>query len=99
MAPHQTPAPNHESPKACGSEGFDPSRILHQRFEVQKLLGEGSYGKVYRSKRRSDGKLYAVKARTVAIVVMFYMAPTGGQATISGSTGITHSISSKTASA
>jgi len=51
---------------ACNGDGrpeHDPSRILHQKFEVQKLLGQGSYGKVYRCKRRSDGKLYAVKAR------------------------------------
>ncbi len=66
MAARQMPAPDLDMPVACNSDGrpeHDPSRILHQKFEVQKLLGQGSYGKVYRCKRRSDGKLYAVKAR------------------------------------
>ena len=69
MAAQQAPPPDHDSPVACSSEGFDPSRIMHQRFEVQKLLGQGSYGKVYRCKRRSDGKLYAVKARNLVAMV------------------------------
>ena len=69
MAARQTPAPDHDMPVACNSDGRpepDPSRILHQKFEVQKLLGQGSYGKVYRCKRRSDGKLYAVKVRVAS---------------------------------
>ena len=30
-------------------------------FEVLKRLGEGSFGTVYQVKRKSDGKIYAMK--------------------------------------
>lgn len=33
---------------------------------MQKVLGKGSYGIVYRAKRFSDGKLYALKEADVA---------------------------------
>lgn len=33
--------------------------------QVQKALGKGSYGTVYRAKRYSDGKLYALKEADV----------------------------------
>ena len=40
-------------------------RELTQRFKVQKFLGKGSYGSVYRVKRISDGKVYALKETDV----------------------------------
>lgn len=36
-----------------------PSRTLH--LQVHKLLGKGSYGKVYKVERDSDKQLYALK--------------------------------------
>lgn len=30
-------------------------------FEIQKKIGEGAFGKVYRVRRKSDGNIYAVK--------------------------------------
>eukprot|EP00899_Mesostigma_viride_P017348 jgi/Mesvir1/25614/Mv01841-RA.1 len=41
------------------------NRELLARFEVQKFLGKGSYGSVFRVKRKSDGKIYAVKETNV----------------------------------
>lgn len=43
----------------------DRDRELLQRFEVQKFLGKGSYGSVYRVRRLSDGKIYALKETNV----------------------------------
>mmetsp|Transcript_41658 Transcript_41658/g.79602 ORF Transcript_41658/g.79602 Transcript_41658/m.79602 type:complete len:516 (+) Transcript_41658:462-2009(+) len=45
----------------------DPSqdRELLQRFEVQKFLGKGSYGSVFRVRRLSDNKIYALKETNV----------------------------------
>ncbi|CAG9466460.1 unnamed protein product [Pedinophyceae sp. YPF-701] len=40
-------------------------RELTQKFKVQKFLGKGSYGSVYRVKRISDGKVYALKETDV----------------------------------
>lgn len=40
-------------------------RQLFQRFEVQKFLGKGSYGSVYRVKRNDDEQIYAVKETDV----------------------------------
>ena len=34
-------------------------------MQIQKTLGKGSYGTVYRAKRFSDGKLYALKEADV----------------------------------
>ena len=34
-------------------------------MQVQKALGKGSYGTVYRAKRHSDGKVYALKEADV----------------------------------
>jgi len=34
-------------------------------LQVQKALGKGSYGTVYRAKRYSDGKVYALKEADV----------------------------------
>lgn len=34
-------------------------------LQVQRLLGQGSYGKVFLVKRTSDGKLYALKEGNV----------------------------------
>ncbi len=31
-------------------------------FEVKKVIGKGSFGKVFLVKKRSDGKLYAMKS-------------------------------------
>ena len=43
------------------------SEAAVRRFpQVQKLLGKGSYGKVYLVKRTSDGKLYALKEGNVS---------------------------------
>jgi serine/threonine protein kinase len=30
-------------------------------FEIQGIIGEGSYGKVYKVKRKSDDRIFAVK--------------------------------------
>lgn len=32
-----------------------------RNYELQKLIGEGSYGKVYRALRKADGKIVAIK--------------------------------------
>lgn len=40
---------------------FEPLNLL----QVQKLLGKGSYGIVYRVKRLSDGGVYALKEADV----------------------------------
>mmetsp|Transcript_30639 Transcript_30639/g.66877 ORF Transcript_30639/g.66877 Transcript_30639/m.66877 type:complete len:355 (-) Transcript_30639:7-1071(-) len=40
-------------------------RELLQRFEVQKFLGKGSYGSVFRVRRLSDNKVYALKETNV----------------------------------
>jgi len=32
-----------------------------RNYELQKLIGEGSYGKVYRALRKTDGKIVAIK--------------------------------------
>merc|ERR1719352_333984 len=42
-----------------------PERELLKRFEVQKFLGKGSYGSVYRVRRLSDDKVYALKETNV----------------------------------
>jgi len=42
-----------------------PERELLTRFEVQKFLGKGSYGSVYRVRRLSDNKIYALKETNV----------------------------------
>ncbi|KAK9805347.1 hypothetical protein WJX73_004555 [Symbiochloris irregularis] len=49
-------------PDLCDS----PEELLRRGFEVQKLLGTGSYGKVFLVKRRSDGKLYAMKEGNIS---------------------------------
>ncbi|KAK9810092.1 hypothetical protein WJX72_004681 [[Myrmecia] bisecta] len=55
--------------EADGAEPEDQDasqqRELFTRFEVQKLLGKGSYGTVYRVKRLSDGGIYALKEADV----------------------------------
>jgi len=35
---------------------------IEQIYEVGEILGEGAYGKVYKAKRRKDGKVVALKA-------------------------------------
>lgn len=30
-------------------------------FEILQLIGEGSFSKVFKAKRRQDGKIYALK--------------------------------------
>jgi calcium/calmodulin-dependent protein kinase I len=35
---------------------------FHERFKVKKVLGEGSFAKVYLGHNFQDGKLYAIKA-------------------------------------
>ncbi|KAL3134399.1 hypothetical protein ABBQ38_006461 [Trebouxia sp. C0009 RCD-2024] len=47
--------------KEAVSPANNPNRELFKRFEVQKLLGKGSYGIVYRVKRLLDGRVYALK--------------------------------------
>lgn len=46
-------------------ENVNHDRELFKKFEVQKLLGKGSYGIVYRVKRKSDGVVYALKEADV----------------------------------
>ena len=40
-------------------------REILSKFEVQKFLGKGSYGSVFRVKRISDGRVYALKETNV----------------------------------
>ena len=40
-------------------------REMHQHFEVQRFLGKGSYGAVYKVRRKSDGATYALKETNV----------------------------------
>ena len=35
---------------------------FHERFKIRKMIGEGSFAKVYLGKQKEDGKDYAVKA-------------------------------------
>ncbi|KAL3139701.1 hypothetical protein ABBQ38_004011 [Trebouxia sp. C0009 RCD-2024] len=51
--------------READTSATNPNRELFKRFEVQKLLGKGSYGIVYRVKRLSDGGVYALKEADV----------------------------------
>jgi len=50
---------------SAADANFPPERELLTRFEVQKFLGKGSYGSVYRVRRLSDNKIYALKETNV----------------------------------
>ena len=38
-------------------------------FEVLELLGEGSFGKVFRVKKRDNGKQYAMKTMKKSLLI------------------------------
>ena len=35
--------------------------MLHRKFEILKLIGEGAYSNVFKVRRYSDGEIYALK--------------------------------------
>lgn len=39
-----------------------PQMDMQGHYEIEKLLGNGSFASVYMVRRRSDGKLFAAKA-------------------------------------
>lgn len=43
-------------------EGTCICSTFHEAFDVKKMIGKGSFAKVYLATKRSDGKDYAVKA-------------------------------------
>ena len=46
-------------------EKKESDRALLQRFNVQKFLGKGSYGSVFRVKKLDNSKVYALKETNV----------------------------------
>ena len=44
-------------------------------FVKEQFIGKGSYGKVYRVKRRSDGKTYALKEGNIKCTPPFPPSP------------------------
>ena len=37
-------------------------KVLFRDFEIIELIGEGSFGKVFKATKKGSGKIYAMKA-------------------------------------
>lgn len=46
---------------SCNRCDFHTGSIIDGRYTVDRPLGEGTFGKVYRVRRNSDGRLFALK--------------------------------------
>ena len=46
---------------SCNRCDFHTGSVIDGRFTVDRPLGEGTFGKVYRVKRNSDGRIFALK--------------------------------------
>jgi len=76
MAFDKTPAVTPILPKAkpktqsvapVEEEIKEPARALKfSDFEIMQLLGEGSFGKVFKVKKKTTGKVYAMKSMSKA---------------------------------
>lgn len=43
------------------SMSMSDSKVVQERFEIREILGEGTYGVVYKAKDLRDGQIKAIK--------------------------------------
>ena len=62
MSPVETqPISKDSKTKKKSSFKFDGKLVSFKDFEIQELIGEGSFGRVFRAKHKTNGQVLALK--------------------------------------
>jgi len=48
---------------------IQPPSVVFSDFEILEMIGEGSFGKVFRVKKKSSGVIYAMKSMKKATLI------------------------------